>query len=99
MFGRAILDKLPDCIKNHKGGLSPKIAWTNMWLLLNHTKLTLWIETSNYKSSSRQLKENSVNGSAMLITINRVINLRGHSQIQNSILNIDPTPKSWLSPS
>ena len=47
MFKRETYDKLPKCIfcnlkilKNHKGDLSQKSPETNMWLLVNHTKLT-----------------------------------------------------------
>ena len=61
MFGRAIWDKMPECIfenfeyfkifKNHKGDLSLKLPEPNMWLLLlvNHTKPELhWIETNTF---------------------------------------------------
>ena len=53
MFGRAIWDKLPECIfenagvkrnfkifKNHEGNLSQKSPEPNMWLLVNHTTPT-----------------------------------------------------------
>ena len=51
MFGRAIRDKLPECVsenfenfvhffKNHEGDLSQKSPQPNMWLLINHTKPT-----------------------------------------------------------
>ena len=52
MFGRAIWDKLPECIfenfeikrehfqisKNHEGDLSQISPEANIWLLVNHTK-------------------------------------------------------------
>ena len=42
MFGRAILDKLPECIfenfENFEGGLSHKSLETNMRLMVNYTK-------------------------------------------------------------
>ena len=53
MFGRAIWDKLPECIfenagvkrnfkifKNLEGNLSQKSPEPNMWLLVNHTTPT-----------------------------------------------------------
>ena len=49
MFGRAIWDKLPECIfenfkfkifKNHEDDLSQKSPEPNMWLLVNQTKPT-----------------------------------------------------------
>ena len=52
-----------------------------MWLLVNHTEPTNTLYWNNYiltvgiyKSASRQIQNNSVNG-AMLITMNRMINL------------------------
>ena len=62
--------------KNHDGDLSQKPPERNMWLLVSdNNPKTLYIETNvNYKSTSGQLQNNSVNG-AMLITINRLIML------------------------
>ena len=61
MFGRAIWDKLLECIfqvkqwqfhkisKNQKSDLSQKSRETNMWLLVNRTKSTnTFIETNNF---------------------------------------------------
>ena len=55
-------------LKNNKGNLSPKLPKSNMWSLVNTTKLTkalyrswylLW--AGNYKSGSSHLQNNMVN--------------------------------------
>ena len=83
MFGRAIWDKLLECIfetfwnckifKNHEGALSQKLLKPNMWLLVNHTKptntvLKLISLDSPQLQNSGQLQNNTVSD-IMLITI------------------------------
>ena len=84
MFRREIYDKLPESIfENIKILKIARVIYPknfpnqtcSHWLITPNQK-ALCIETNrsdNYRSLSRQLKKNFVNG-AMLITINRVIN-------------------------
>ena len=95
MFGRAIWDKLPECIFENfensskiKRVVYPKNCpnQTCDYWLITQNQQTLCIETNifftagNYKSVSGQLQNISVNG-AMTITINRVI-------ITETVINI-----------
>ena len=78
MFGREIRDKLSENIfgnfkifKNQEGDLSPKSSSPNIWLLVNHTKLTnTLLKLMSFNSG--ELQNNSVKG-AILISVNRVI--------------------------
>ena len=66
MFGKAIWDKLPECIfiNFQKGDLHQKSPEPNIWSMINHTKLITF--------NSGQLQNNTVNGLIQII-IDRVI--------------------------
>ena len=79
---------------------SSKSPEPNTWLLVNHTKPTntlYWnqylLTTSNYKSTSGQLQNSTVNG-AMSITINRVINILIALNLR-IVLNLNCGPELW----
>ena len=53
-------------------------------------------DSEELKFKSEKLKkEFSMNVTKFLSGNNRLYFIRGHSQIENSILNVDPTSKSW----
>ena len=73
--------------KNHEGNLSQKLSEPNMWLLVNHTKLTsTLLKLISFNSGQLQnrgeLQNDTING-ATLIAINRVIKVHTceHGQI------------------
>ena len=76
MFGRAIRDKLPECIfeifQKSQEWFIPKIALTEYVVTGQSLQTNKHFVLKRISFNSRQLQNNSVDG-AMLITINRVI--------------------------
>ena len=88
MLGRAISNKLPECIfehfENHRGDLSQELPKPNMWLLVNHAKKKHFALKLIYFNSGklqiskrlftkqRTITKNKSVNGAILIAISRV---------------------------
>ena len=109
MFGRAIWDKLLECIfetfwnfkifKNHEGALSQKLLKPNMWLLVNHTKptntvLKLISLDSPQLQNSGQLQNNTVSDIMLITIVWLLISFSRHKSALQKHINFN-TIFSW----